>query len=77
MTNIGECPTFGGCKRTVEVYLIDFTGDLYGRAIKVDITGRLRGEKRFGSAEELKKQMAEDLKRGKALLSTGSRDQEY
>lgn len=68
MTNIGIHPTFGGDRRLVEVYLMDYEGDLYGRELAVDIIERLRGEIKFDNPEELKKQIAEDVKRGKAIL---------
>jgi riboflavin kinase/FMN adenylyltransferase len=68
MTNIGFQPTFGGNKHLVEVYLMDYRGDLYGRELAVEIIERLRGEKKFETPEELKKQIAEDVKRGKATL---------
>jgi riboflavin kinase/FMN adenylyltransferase len=68
MTNIGTNPTFGGDKRLVEVYLLDYRGDLYGRELAVEIIERLRDEIKFESPEELKKQIAEDVKRGKATL---------
>ena len=68
MTNIGLHPTFGGGKRLVEVYIMDYKGDLYGRELAVDIIERLRGEKKFDSPEELRAQIAEDVKRGKTTL---------
>jgi riboflavin kinase/FMN adenylyltransferase len=68
MTNIGTSPTFGGGKRLVEVYLLDYRGDLYGRELAVEIIEHLRGEKKFDTPEELKKQIAEDVKRGKSAL---------
>ena len=68
MTNIGLHPTFGGDQRLVEAYIMDYKGDLYGRELAVDIIERLRGEIKFDSPEELKKQIAEDVKRGKATL---------
>ena len=74
MTNIGECPTFGSCERTVEVYVVDCQGDLYGRELQIGIIGRLRAERRFGSTEELKKQISEDVKRGKAVLESMDRE---
>jgi riboflavin kinase/FMN adenylyltransferase len=73
VTNIGRRPTFGGGKRTVEVHVLDYHSDLYGRELKIDIMERLRGERRFGDVEELKKQMAEDVKQGKAILSNANR----
>lgn len=70
VTNIGRRPTFGGNGRTVETYILNYHGDLYGRELKIDIVERLRGEKRFNTAEELKKQIAEDVKQGTAILKT-------
>jgi len=69
MTNIGKRPTFGSSDRTIEVYVLDYHGDLYGHELKIDIMERLRGEKKLDSAEELKKQITEDVKRGRAILS--------
>ena len=70
MTYIGKTPTFGGSKRTVEVYVLDYSKDLYGYELKVDIIEKLRGDRQFDTAEELKKQIAEDVERGKAILSS-------
>jgi len=70
MTNIGRCPTFTGSERTIEVLVLDYSGDLYGHELKIDIMERLRGERQFDSAEDLTKQIAEDVKRGKAILSS-------
>ena len=70
MTNIGKRPTFGGSERVVEVYLLDYHSDLYGQELTIDITERLRGEIKFGTPEELKKQIAEDVKQGRAILKT-------
>ena len=72
LANIGTCPTFGGTERTVEAYIIDYIGDLYGQELRIDFVERLRGEKKFGSVEELKKQMAEDVRKGKSILDDGS-----
>ncbi|MFQ5997189.1 MAG: bifunctional riboflavin kinase/FAD synthetase [Dehalococcoidales bacterium] len=70
MTNIGQNPTFDDRKRAVEVYIVDYHGDLYGRELKLDIMERLRDEKKFNTVAELKQQMAEDVKRGKAILNS-------
>ena len=70
MTNIGKRPTFGGSERVVEVYLLDYHGDLYGQELTIDIIERLRGEMKFDNLEELKKQIAEDVKQGRAILKT-------
>jgi riboflavin kinase/FMN adenylyltransferase len=70
MTNIGQNPTFGDRKRVVEVYVVDYHGDLYGRELKIDIMDWLRAEKKFNTVAELKQQMAEDVKHGKAILKS-------
>jgi len=70
MTNIGKCPTFGGSERTVEVYILDYHNNLYGHKLKIDIIERLRDEKQFDSIEELKSQITEDIKQGRAILSS-------
>jgi len=70
MTNIGKRPTFGGSERIVEVYLLDYHSHLYGHELKIDIIERLRSEKQFDTAEELKKQITADVKQGKAILNS-------
>ena len=74
VTNIGRRPTFDGHERTVETFVIDYRGDLYGSQLRIDIVERLRSEKRFDSVEELKRQMAEDVKQGVAILNSQSKD---
>jgi len=73
MTNIGRQPTFGGSQRVVEVYILDYHSNLYGRELKIDIMERLRGEKQFDTPEELKKQITEDINQGRAILSPRGR----
>ncbi len=63
--NIGKNPTFGGKERTIESHLLDFDGDLYGKEIKVDFYKFLRGEKRFGGIEDIKKQITKDAERAR------------
>ena len=70
MTNIGKDPTFGTNERTIESYLVEYHGDLYGTELLVDIVARLRDEKKFANAEELKKQMAEDVQLGEKILKS-------
>jgi len=73
MTNIGKNPTFGSSQRTIEIYILDYHGDLYGHNLTIDIAERLRGEKQFSTTEELKKQIAEDIKQGKKILTSQAR----
>jgi riboflavin kinase/FMN adenylyltransferase len=60
MMNIGVRPTVDGSHRTIEVNLIDFEGDLYGKKLIVELRSHLREEKKFGSLDELKTQLAAD-----------------
>ena len=69
MTNVGKNPTFGRNERTIEAFLLDYHGDLYGHEIAVDFVARLRDEKKFKNAEELQQQMAEDVTHGKQVLN--------
>ena len=60
--NIGVRPTVAaGRQLRVEAHLLDFDGDLYGRELEMEIGEKLREEKRFGSVEELKEQIAKDV----------------
>ena len=60
--NIGVRPTVAaGRQLRAEVHLLDFDGDLYGQELEVEIGEKLREEKRFGSVEELKEQIAKDV----------------
>jgi len=74
MTNVGKRPTFGGSQRTVEVYVLDYHSDLYGHELKIDIMARLRSEERFDAVDELKKQITEDIKQGRAILNSRGRN---
>lgn len=66
ITNIGCKPTVNDEKQTgVETYLYDFAQDIYGREITVRLFSFLRPERKFASVEELKKQMAADIARGR------------
>lgn len=68
VTNIGSNPTFNATERTIESFLLDYKGDLYGHTLSVDFVSRLRDEKKFKSIDELKKQVANDVKRGREIL---------
>ncbi len=61
--NLGVSPTFGWCegRRRLEVHLLDFSGDLYGDVIGVELIRYLRPECTFAGAEELKNQIEKDI----------------
>ena len=69
MMNIGIRPTLDGKQRRIEVHIIDFDGDIYGRKLTLHFTHRLRDEKKFESLEALKNQLTQDCERVKSLLS--------
>src|SRR5215210_7660617 len=64
ITNVGTRPTFEeAAEPSVETYVINWSGDLYGDVLRVRFLYRLRDERRFGSVEELKRQIARDQSR--------------
>jgi riboflavin kinase / FMN adenylyltransferase len=69
LMSIGVLPTFYDHHAPVcEVYLYDFDNDIYGRSVTVECLQKIRGEKRFGSAEELVKEMNNDKRIGKNIF---------
>ncbi|HXN30907.1 MAG TPA: bifunctional riboflavin kinase/FAD synthetase [Polyangiaceae bacterium] len=74
VTNVGLRPTVaaaGGAKRTIETFLLDFAGDLYGRRLRLHLVARLRDEQKFGSLDELKAQIARDVVAARSVLLGG------
>jgi riboflavin kinase/FMN adenylyltransferase len=66
--SIGVRPTFGmGLSLLVETYVIDAELELYGRQLQLEFLARLRGERRFDSAETLIEQMARDVADARAI----------
>jgi riboflavin kinase/FMN adenylyltransferase len=59
--NIGPNPTFGEDARKIEVHLIDYSGDLYGRQLGVEFVARLRDTRPFSSSSELIEQLQHDV----------------
>lgn len=59
--NIGTKPTFGKNTRSLEVNILDFTGDIYNTQIDIYFFERIRGEKKFDSPDLLRKQMNADV----------------
>lgn len=73
--SIGVRPTFEtGRGELIEAYLLDFEGDLYGREMRLDFLARLRGERRFASAEELVEQMRRDVVRTREIVGASRQD---
>jgi riboflavin kinase/FMN adenylyltransferase len=61
VTNIGVRPCFGGAGLRSETHIMRFMGDLYGQRVPVRLLKYLRGERKFSSLEELKRQIERDI----------------
>ena len=68
-TSIGVRPTFGLSQRTVEAFILDFEGDLYGKPLTLEFARRLREEQMFPSADALVEQMKLDVEQTREALS--------
>ena len=69
VTNVGVRPTFGtDTEPSVETFVIDWAGDLYGDVVRVRFLHRLRDEKKFASVLELKTQIGKDLDRAQSYF---------
>ena len=67
--NVGTNPTFGAEPLHAEAFLLDFDGDLMGKPIALEFWERLRDEVRFESADELARQIKDDVERTRALIT--------
>jgi riboflavin kinase/FMN adenylyltransferase len=70
--SVGVRPTFGGQVRTLEVHLVDWSGDLVGRDLEVEFVDWLRPELRFESADALVAAMKDDIAETRRRLSADS-----
>jgi riboflavin kinase/FMN adenylyltransferase len=72
VTNIGIRPTFGDATEpSVETHVMSWSGDLYGDVVRVRFLHRLRDEKKFGSIDELKRQIERDVTRAHRFFEHG------
>jgi riboflavin kinase/FMN adenylyltransferase len=68
--NVGRRPTFeSGGAVIVEAHLFDFSGDLYGRPLRVEFEQRLRDERTFPSVDALRAQIAFDAAEARRRLA--------
>ncbi|MBK1692632.1 bifunctional riboflavin kinase/FAD synthetase [Ectothiorhodospira mobilis] len=68
VANAGRRPTLNGLDHRLEVHLLDFHGDLYGRHLHVDLLHRLRDETRFDTLEALQAQITRDIREARAFF---------
>ena len=70
VTNVGTRPTFERkTEPSVETYVLDWTGDLYGDVVRVRFLHRLRDERKFASVEDLKRQIDRDVERARRYFA--------
>lgn len=69
VANLGRRPTVDGEKLSFEVNLFDFSGDLYGRRLRVALHAFLRPEQKFAGLDALKAQIAADAQAARAILA--------
>ncbi|WP_349372085.1 bifunctional riboflavin kinase/FAD synthetase [Salinarimonas sp.] len=69
VASFGRRPTFDNGAPLLETFVFDFSGDLYGRTVGVELAGFIRGEARFDSAEALIAQMDRDSEAARAILA--------
>lgn len=63
MSNIGTRPSVDGRCRLLETHLFEFSGDLYGHTIKIELIDKIRDEIHFASIDELRNQLELDADR--------------
>ena len=69
VANLGRRPTFGGDGIVLEVHILDFSGDLYGRTLEAELIAYLRPETKFDGLESLKAQIAKDCEDAQEVLA--------
>ncbi len=69
VANSGTRPTVDGLKHILEVHLLHFNGDLYGKKITVKFLHKLRNEQRFDNIEQLKQQITVDVQKTKTFFA--------
>ena len=72
MMNIGNRPTFEGSEPAMEVHILDFDMDIYGKGIHLQFVKRLRDERTFTGAEELIGQLKKDEFKARNILKRQS-----
>lgn len=71
VTNIGVKPTVGSDRVLAETWMPEFSGDLYGKRVRVFLVAFIRPERKFGSLEELKEEIGRNARQAKALAGEG------
>ena len=76
VANLGTRPMVQGVETLLETHVFDFSGDLYGRELRVEFIARLRDELRFESMDAMVQQMQRDAREARALLGLSKSESE-
>ena len=60
IANVGNNPTFEGCSSRLEIHILNFSGDIYSKFIRIEFLDKIRDEQKFSSVDELVKQLNRD-----------------
>ncbi|WP_372694149.1 bifunctional riboflavin kinase/FAD synthetase [Immundisolibacter sp.] len=69
VANLGWRPTVDGRYPLLEVHVLDFSGEVYGRQVQVTFVQRLRDEQRFDSLDALRRQIDDDVRAARAVFA--------
>ncbi len=72
VASLGRRPTFGGTDVILEVHILDFSGDLYGKHLRVAFVGYIRPEEKFDDIDDLTARIALDCDAARRLLTEGA-----
>ena len=72
VTNVGYNPTFHDHAISVETHVLDYSGDLLGKRIKINFLSRLRGERSFRDIRDLSEQIAKDIEEARTVFAPSS-----
>ncbi len=67
--NVGTRPTVGGTRSLLEVHLLDFNRDIYGKHVRVEFCCKLREEEKFPNLEILKQYIAQDVQQAREYFA--------
>ena len=69
IANMGTRPTVGGQNPVLEIHLLEFSGNLYGKKISVEFLKKVRDEKKFDGLDQLKDQIFKDISSAREYFS--------
>ena len=69
VTNLGRRPTVDGVQDRFETHVFDFSEDIYGQTLSVDLIGHIRPEQKFDGLDALKAQIAVDCATARSMLA--------